>query len=65
MPEYVKGQKIKLNKPAHIFNGVIIMPGVLVEVIKKNSDGTYDLLYHDREMNPHTMKNISAGELSE
>lgn len=57
------GDKVKIRKAPHIFEGVIIMPGSPAEIAKINDDGTYELLYYDREMMPHTMPNIRADEI--
>ena len=57
------GDKVKLQKPPHIFEGVIIMPGAPAEIKEVNPDGTYNLLYYDREMMPHTMPNIAEHEI--
>ena len=63
MAAFVPGEKVKINKPPHIFEGVIIMPGSPAEIKAVNADGTYDLLYYDREMMPHTMPGISGNEI--
>lgn len=65
MAQFDPGDKVKIRKPPHIFEGVIIMPGSPAEISEVNADGTYNLLYHDREMMPHTMKNIKADEIEQ
>lgn len=57
------GDKVTIQKPPHIFEGVIIMPGSAAEVSKVNEDGTVDLLYYDREMMPHTMPAINSTDI--
>jgi hypothetical protein len=64
MAEYSAGDKVTIQKPPHIFEGVIIMPGAPAEISKVNDDGTVDLLYYDREMMPHTMPSVKASEIS-
>lgn len=59
------GQMCKLNKPPHIFEGIIIMPGQSVQIQKINEDGTYDLLFYDKEQMPHTMPSVSGEFISE
>ncbi|MBL8033360.1 MAG: hypothetical protein JNJ69_06660 [Leptospiraceae bacterium] len=63
MAAFATGDKVKINKPPHIFEGVIIMPGAPAEIKTINADGSYDLLYYDREMMPHTMPGIKASEI--
>lgn len=63
MAQFNPGDKVKIRKPPHIFEGVIIMPGSPAEVSEVHGDGTYSLLYHDREMMPHTMPGIKADEI--
>ncbi|AFM14798.1 hypothetical protein [Turneriella parva] len=64
MADLKVGDKVTLQKPPHIFEGVIIMPGAPAEVSKLNDDGTVDLLYYDREMMPHTMPQIKITDIS-
>lgn len=64
MADLKVGDKVTLQKPPHIFEGVIIMPGAPAEVSKLNDDGTVDLLYYDREMMPHTMPQIKTTDIS-
>jgi hypothetical protein len=61
--QYKPGDKVKIRKPPHIFEGVIIMPGALAEIAEVHNDGTFSLLYYDREMMPHTMHGIKAEEI--
>ncbi len=63
MATFQTGDKVKITKPPHIFEGVIIMPGSPAEIKDVNPDGSYNLLYYDREMMPHTMPNISETEI--
>lgn len=63
MAAFAPGDKVKITKPPHIFEGVIIMPGSPAEIKTVNDDGTFDLLYYDREMMPHTMPKIRANEI--
>jgi hypothetical protein len=39
------------------------MPGSPAEIQTVNADGSYDLLYYDREMMPHTMPGYRANEI--
>lgn len=39
------------------------MPGSPAEIKEVHDDGTFSLLYHDREMMPHTMPGIKANEI--
>lgn len=63
MAAFALGDKVQINKAPHIFEGVIIMPGSPAEIKAVNADGSYDLLYHDREMMPHTMPGIRENEI--
>lgn len=63
MAAFQIGDKVKIAKPPHIFEGVIIMPGAPAEIKEVNPDGSYQLLYYDREMMPHTMPNIAENEI--
>lgn len=63
MSQFSVGQKVQLTKPPHIFEGVIIMPGAPAEIKDLNPDGTFNLLYHDREMMPHTMLHMKETEI--
>ncbi len=63
MADYSVGDKVTIQKPPHIFEGVIIMPGSPAEVSQLNADGTVDLLYYDREMMPHTMPAIKPEDI--
>jgi hypothetical protein len=63
MAQFNPGDKVKIRKPPHIFEGVIIMPGSPAEVAEVHDDGTLSLLYHDREMMPHTMRGIKPDEI--
>lgn len=65
MADFKVGDKVTIQKPPHIFEGVIIMPGAPAEISKLNEDGTVDLLYYDREMMPHTMPAIKTTEISQ
>jgi len=62
--DFAVGQKVKIVKAPHIFEGVIIMPGSPAEIKEIHGDGTVSLLYHDREMMPHTMPGIKPEEIS-
>ncbi|MCX7633340.1 MAG: hypothetical protein N2Z22_08420 [Turneriella sp.] len=64
MAQFAVGDKVKINKPPHIFEGVIIMPGAMAEIAAVHDDGTYTLLYYDREMMPHRMPGIQEHEIS-
>lgn len=63
MAQFSPGDKVKIKKPPHIFEGVIIMPGACAEIAEVHEDGTFSLLYYDREMMPHTMPGIQADEI--
>ncbi len=63
MAAFAPGDKVKITKPPHIFEGVIIMPGSPAEIKTVNADGSYDLLYYDREMMPHTMPGFKTSEI--
>lgn len=63
MAAFAPGAKVKIVKPPHIFEGVIIMPGSAAEIKAVNANGSFDLLYFDREMMPHTMPNVLATEI--
>lgn len=63
MAKFAPGDKVKITKPPHIFEGVIIMPGSPAEVSAVNDDGSVSLLYYDREMMPHTMPGIKENEI--
>lgn len=63
MAKFAPGDKVKITKPPHIFEGVIIMPGSSAEVSAVNDDGSVSLLYYDREMMPHTMPGIKENEI--
>ncbi len=41
------------------------MPGQSVQIQKINEDGTYDLLFYDKEQMPHTMPSVSGEFISE
>ena len=41
------------------------MPMSLVEIEKDNADGTYDVIYMDKENMPHTMPSIPETDLLE
>lgn len=64
MLAFTPGQRVKITKPPHIFEGVIIMPGAPAEIKEVHADGTIDLLYLDREMMPHTMTGIKQNEIT-
>lgn len=63
MAKFAPGDKVKITKPPHIFEGVIIMPGSPAEVSAVNDDGSVSLLYYDREMMPHTMPGFKGNEI--
>jgi hypothetical protein len=63
MADFAPGDSVTIQKPPHIFEGVIIMPGSPAEIKQVNADGTIDLLYHDREMMPHVMPGIRPEDL--
>ena len=63
MAALAPGDKVRIIKPPHIFEGVIIMPGSPAEIQAVNADGSYDLLYYDREMMPHTMPGYTTNEI--
>jgi hypothetical protein len=63
MSQFSPGQKVKITKPPHIFEGVIIMPGSPAEIKEVHDDGTVSLTYYDREMIPHTMPGIKESEI--
>jgi hypothetical protein len=63
MAQFNPGDKVKIRKPPHIFEGVIIMPGSPAEVAEVHEDGTVSLIYYDREMMPHTMRGIKPEEI--
>lgn len=65
MAKYQLGDRVNLNRKPHIFEGVIIMPSSPVEIEKVNPDGTYDVIYMDRENMPHTMTSIPETDLVE
>ena len=43
MAAFAPGDKVKITKPPHIFEGVIIMPGSPAEIQAVNADGSYVL----------------------
>lgn len=63
MAKFAPGDKVKITKPPHIFEGVIIMPGSPAEVSAVGDDGSVSLLYYDREMMPHTMPGFKENEI--
>lgn len=65
MADIVIGKTYRLDKPIHIFEGVIINPMSPVEVATENDDGTYNVIYMDKENMPHTMTSIKKEELVE
>ncbi|MCS6983533.1 MAG: hypothetical protein NZM25_00200 [Leptospiraceae bacterium] len=59
-----EGEQALLNKPPHIVEGVIVMPGTRVTITKIHEDGTYDVLFYDREQMPHTIHAVRPEDLS-
>lgn len=64
MSDFKIGDHCRLNKPPHIIEGVIIMPGSPVQIHSIEENGTYSVLYLDKEQMPHILKEIQPSELS-
>jgi len=50
------GEMVKLNSPTFILGGVLILQSSNVEVIQTIDDKTTEILYLDKEANPHNIK---------
>ena len=58
------GENYTLMRPPFILKGVIVQHHSLVQVKEKNPDGTYTVIYTDKEGYKHDLVDIKADELT-
>ena len=63
MNKIEKGESCKLLRPSFLLKGVIVQHHSIVEVNSRNPDGTYTVLYTDKEGYQHELTEIQPEEL--
>ena len=63
MNKFKAGDLCILEKDPFIFKGIIIQANSTVEIKEKNEDGTYTVIYIDKEGFSHDLPSISAEDL--
>ena len=61
-PELKIGERRTLKRATFLYKGIFVIQGSTVEIKKIGEKLT--VLWHDREGNPHLLKDIEAHELS-